>query len=220
MEDEVGDERLLERGGEALDQLVRQAADEADRVGDEIAAAVVLEAARGRVERLEQAVVDRDAGARERVQERRLADVRVPGERDRRDLVSLARLSSSLRAACSSSSSRRFSSVTRRRASRRSVSSCVSPGPRVPTPPPTAVAVPPPGARGAARGRACAGGCTRAARARPGACPRRCARAGRRCRGSAGVRSTTRAFNAFSRFRCCGGLSSSSTSSDSASAPP
>ena len=41
------------------------------------------------------------------------------------------------------------------------------------------------GARGASTCRACAGGCTRAARARPGACPRSCARAGRRCRGSA-----------------------------------
>ena len=40
-------------------------------------------------------------------------------------------------------------------------------------------------ARGAATCRACAAGCTRAARARPGACPRRSARAGRRCRGSA-----------------------------------
>ena len=38
VEDEVGDERLLERRGEALDELVRQAADEADRVGDEVAA--------------------------------------------------------------------------------------------------------------------------------------------------------------------------------------
>ena len=56
MEDEIGHERLLERGGEPLHQLVRQAADEPDRVGDEVAASVVLEAARGRVERLEQAV--------------------------------------------------------------------------------------------------------------------------------------------------------------------
>ena len=61
---EVGDERLLERRREALDELVRQAADEADRVGHEVAAAVVLEAARRRVERLEQAVVDGDVGVR------------------------------------------------------------------------------------------------------------------------------------------------------------
>ena len=86
MEDEIGDERLLERRSEALDQLMRQAADEADGVGDEVAAAVVLEAARRRIERLEQAVAHRDGGVRERVQERRLADVRVAGERDRRNL--------------------------------------------------------------------------------------------------------------------------------------
>ena len=48
--------------GEALDQLVGQAADEADRVGEQVAAAVVLEAARRRVERLEEPVLD--AGAR------------------------------------------------------------------------------------------------------------------------------------------------------------
>ena len=77
VEHDVGDERLLERRREALDELVRQPADEADRVGDEVAAAVVLEAARRRVERLEEPVLDRHLGAGERVQERRLADVRV-----------------------------------------------------------------------------------------------------------------------------------------------
>ena len=60
MQHDVGDERLLERRREALDELMRQAADEADRVGDEVAAAVVLEAARRRVERLEEPVLDRD----------------------------------------------------------------------------------------------------------------------------------------------------------------
>ena len=64
MQDQVGDERLLERRGEALDELVRQPADEADRVGDEVAPPVVLEPARGRVERLEEPVVDRDARRR------------------------------------------------------------------------------------------------------------------------------------------------------------
>ena len=64
MEDEVGDERLLERRREALDELMRQAADEADGVGDEVAASVVLEAARRRVERLEEPVADRDVARR------------------------------------------------------------------------------------------------------------------------------------------------------------
>ena len=64
VEDEVGDERLLERRREALDELRRQPADEADRVGDEVALAVVLEAARRRVERLEEPVLDADLRAR------------------------------------------------------------------------------------------------------------------------------------------------------------
>ena len=94
MKDQVGDERLLERRREALDELGRQASDEADGVGDEVPLAVVVEAARRRVERLEEAVLDRDVGARQRVEQGRLADVRVPGERDRRHLRPLALLAS------------------------------------------------------------------------------------------------------------------------------
>ena len=82
MEDEIRDERLLERGSEALDQLVRQATDEANRVGQQVLAAVDLEAAGGRVERFEEAVTDGDVGAGERVQERRLSGIRVSGQRD------------------------------------------------------------------------------------------------------------------------------------------
>src|SRR5207247_6081868 len=76
----------------ALDELVRQAPDEADGVGDEVAPPVVLEPARRRVEGLEEAVVDGGLGPRECVQQRRLADVRVPGEGDRRRLRPPARL--------------------------------------------------------------------------------------------------------------------------------
>ena len=57
VQDEVRDERLLERRREAFDELSRQAPDEPDGVGDEIAAALVLEAARRRVEGLEELVV-------------------------------------------------------------------------------------------------------------------------------------------------------------------
>ena len=92
VEDEVGDERLLERRREALDELGRQPADESDRVGHEVALPVVGERARRRVERLEQPVVDRRVRARQRIQQRRLADVRVPGEGDRRDARPLALL--------------------------------------------------------------------------------------------------------------------------------
>src|SRR5205085_12571707 len=85
-------ERLLERGREPFDELVRQPADEADGVGHEVTAPVVLEAARRRVERLEQAVLDGHLRAGEGVQERRLADVRVAGERDLRRLRAAALL--------------------------------------------------------------------------------------------------------------------------------
>ena len=99
----------------------------------------------------------------------------------------------------------------RSRASRRSVSICVSPGPRVPMPPRRA-------ARGASTARACAPGCTRAARARPGACPRRCARGRRRCRGSASCGRRPGSPSASSRLRSWRGDSSSSQAITLASA--
>ena len=99
----------------------------------------------------------------------------------------------------------------RRRASRRSVSSCDSPGPRVPTPAAEALEVLP-------HARACAAGCTRAARARPGACPRRVTACWAKMSRISCVRSMTRASSASSRYRCCAGSSSSSTSRLSASA--
>ena len=187
---------------------MRQPADEADRVGDEIAAALVLEAARRRVERLEQPVADGDAGVGERVEERRLAGVRVAGERDGRRLGAAALLAADVALAARAPRSRSRSSVTRRRASRRSVSSCDSPGPRVPTPPPS-------------RSRCCHiprmrgrlySSCASSTWSFPSALTACWAKMSRiSC-----VRSTTRAWSAFSSVRCCDGLSSSSTSSTSA----
>ena len=84
VQDEVGDERLLERRRKAFDELRREAADETDGVRHEIALAVVLERARRRIERLEETIVDRSVGASQGVQERRLPDVRVAGQRDGR----------------------------------------------------------------------------------------------------------------------------------------
>ena len=85
----VGDQRLFQGRRETLDQLMGQPADEADGVGHEVAAPIGFEPAGRRVERLEEPVLDRDVGAGEGVQERRLADVRVPGEGDRRRLGAL-----------------------------------------------------------------------------------------------------------------------------------
>ena len=90
VEHEVGDERLLERRREPLDELGREAADEPDGVGHEITAPFVLEATRRWVERLEEAVTDGDARVGERVEKCRLAGVRVTGERDRRRLTAAA----------------------------------------------------------------------------------------------------------------------------------
>ena len=92
VQDEVARERLLERRREGLDQAVRQLPDEPDRVRDDVGASEVVEGARRRVERVEEAVGGRDLGAGERVQQRRLADVRVAGERDRGQRVALAPL--------------------------------------------------------------------------------------------------------------------------------
>ena len=82
VQDQVGELGLLERRRERVDELVRQLADEADGVGHQVGAALEAQRARRRVERVEEAVADADLGAGERVEQRRLAGVRVAGERD------------------------------------------------------------------------------------------------------------------------------------------
>ena len=75
--------RLLQRRAERVDELVGQLADEADGVGQQVRAIVEPREARGRIERVEQPVADADVVlAREGVQQRGLACVRVAGERD------------------------------------------------------------------------------------------------------------------------------------------
>ena len=90
VQDQVGEHGLLERRLERLDQLVGQLLDEADRVGQQVAAAGELEAAGGRVEGVEEPVPHPDLGAGERVQQGRLAGVGVAGERDARERGALA----------------------------------------------------------------------------------------------------------------------------------
>ncbi len=90
MQDQVGEDGLLERCLECLDQLVRELLDEADRVGEQVIAARQLEAARGRVEGVEEPVPDPYLGARQRVEEGRLAGVRVAGQRHPRQRGALA----------------------------------------------------------------------------------------------------------------------------------
>ena len=90
MHDQVRAEGLLQRGCEGVDQLVRELPDEADRVDEEVGPASDLERACHRVECVEQPVLDPGVRTRERVQEGRLARVRVAGQRDGRQLSSLA----------------------------------------------------------------------------------------------------------------------------------
>ena len=84
VQDQVGEDGLLERRLESLNQLVGQLFDETDRVGEQVVAAGELEGPRRRVEGVEEAVADLDLGPGEGVQERRLAGVGVAGEGDPR----------------------------------------------------------------------------------------------------------------------------------------
>ena len=103
----------------------------------------------------------------ERVQQRRLAGVRVAGERDRAAAPSARAGCASARAvALGALEPAAAAAAIRSRARRRSVSIWDSPGPARADRRRRA-------ARGGSTGRACARGCTRAGRARPGACPRR-----------------------------------------------
>ena len=90
VQQQVGALGLLERGGERVDELMRQLADEADGVGHQVRAAVQAERARRRVEGVEEPVADADLGAGQRVQQRRLAGVRVARQRDRGQVRPLA----------------------------------------------------------------------------------------------------------------------------------
>ena len=136
VQQQVGAPRLLQRRAEGVDELVRQLADEPDGVRDEVRAALEPQRPRRRVERVEEPVAHADLAAGERVEQRRLARVRVAGERDRRQVRALALGAHAPRGWRRRRASRRRSAAIRSRARRRSVSICDSPGPRVPMPPP------------------------------------------------------------------------------------
>ena len=142
---------LLERGAERLDEVVRQLAHEPDRVRDRRgAAARQAEAPDRRVERREELVRHDDVGVRQRVHERRLAGVRVAGDRDLRDAGALAARALRRRAGARGPSGPCAAWLIRRRMCWRSVSSFVSPPPiRAPMPPPERlIASPHPRSRG------------------------------------------------------------------------
>ena len=147
--DEIGVGGLFERGAERRDQRVRQPVDESDGVGDQQLAAVGQpHLADQRIERDEQRVRRLGVRTRQHVEQRRLARVGVADQRDgrhRRLVPPLAQLAAALAHLSMSS----LIAWMRVRMRRRSVSSLVSPGPRVPMPPPSRdSAAPAPASRG------------------------------------------------------------------------
>ena len=176
----VGPCRDLERALEALDQTVRQAADEPDGVGEQHRlTAGQREPTRRRVERGEQPVLDEHARAGQLVEQRRLAGVRVADDGDRRRARSGRDPCAAAIAVSARSVRSRSSLLMRRMMRRRSISSFVSPPPnRAPTPPRCCDSL------AFANHAAAAAGGSAAAPVRPAPCPRACGRSGRRCRGS------------------------------------
>src|SRR5690606_29004571 len=86
VQEEIGVLRLLEGRAERGEELLRQIADEADRVGDDdLALPREADAPRARVEGREELVLREHAGIRQRVQQRALAGVRVADDRHDRD---------------------------------------------------------------------------------------------------------------------------------------
>ena len=69
VQDQIGEDGLLQGRLEGLDQLMRQFLDEADGVGQQVVAAGELDRARGRVEGVEEPVADRDLGPSQGVEQ-------------------------------------------------------------------------------------------------------------------------------------------------------
>ena len=83
MQDDVGLQHLLQRGAEGGDELGRQVRDEADRVRQHrLAAMRQRERAQGRIEGCKQHVGGLHVGARQAVEQRRLAGIGVADQRD------------------------------------------------------------------------------------------------------------------------------------------
>ena len=179
VQDEVGVLHLLQRRAERLHQLVRQVADEADRVDQRVGPAVGrLRPADGRVQRREQRVLDERARPRDAVQQARLAGVRV-ARRSRRTAPRCGRGSAASRSRAgamswiSGAASPCGSGCAGDRARSSSHRGRASPCPHPRRPPghrPGGTSSRP------SRGGAAAG--TGAARARPAPCPRGSSRAG------------------------------------------
>ena len=88
VDEQIGVGHLLERRPERARELLRQIADEAHGVGDhDLALVREPQAAADRIERREQLVGGERVAFSERVEQRRLARVRVSADRDDRDVA-------------------------------------------------------------------------------------------------------------------------------------
>ena len=91
LDDDIRERGFLQRGLERLHQMVRQAADKADGIHqNNLQAAGQHQLAGRRVQRRKQHVGFKNLLAAQRVQQARLADVRVADQRDHRHIVLLA----------------------------------------------------------------------------------------------------------------------------------
>ena len=88
LDDDIRERGLLQRGFERLHQMVRQAADKADGIHqNNLQTAGQYQLAGCRVQRRKQHVGFKNLLAAQRVQQARLADVRVADQRDHRHIV-------------------------------------------------------------------------------------------------------------------------------------
>ncbi len=92
MQEQIRVARLGQRRLERCDEIVRQVADESDRIGEHERPAIqAVDAAQGRIKRGEQLVRRVHAGTGQRIEQGGFARVRVTDQRDQRQRVALAR---------------------------------------------------------------------------------------------------------------------------------
>ena len=94
VQQQIGLAQLFQRRAKCVDEILRKVGDEADRVGHpNVRARCEIGAPHRRVERRKRLVGDERVAARQRVEQRRLADVRVSDQRDERFACGRARRS-------------------------------------------------------------------------------------------------------------------------------
>ena len=210
VQEQIGVDHLFERRAERLDQLVRQALHEPDRVGHEHHLATRETKATGRgIEGREELVFDERVGMRQPVEERRLARVRVTDQRDPREPRCGPAPCAACRASAPGSSGRaRVAGCGARSAGGR---------PRAASRPVPAYRCPRPAGSAADRGPAAGASGSGAGPAPPAPCPSWLVACWAKMSRISATRSTTSRPKSASRLRCCAGESSSSNTTTSMS---